>query len=79
MRLIDADALIDSLTVDQMECYGCPEPEWMDEIIEILEHAPTIHIKGIGVPNDCLSCKIRGCDKETYLVTGGIPDDCPLG
>lgn len=42
MRLIDADALIDSLKVDQMECYGCPEPEWMDEIIEILEHTPTV-------------------------------------
>lgn len=41
MRLIDADALIESLSVDPIGCMGCPEPEWIDELIDILETAPT--------------------------------------
>lgn len=45
MRLIDADALIDDLSVNQMECAGCPEPEWIDEMIRVLEEAPTINIQ----------------------------------
>ena len=42
MKLIDADALIESLAVDQNECPGCPEPEWIDELIRVLNAAPTV-------------------------------------
>lgn len=42
MRLIDADALVESLSVDPVECPGCPEPEWMNEIIMVLNNAPTV-------------------------------------
>lgn len=41
-RLIDADALIKSLEVDPVECPGCPEPEYLQEFIELLNGAPTI-------------------------------------
>lgn len=41
-RLIDADALIKSLMVDPMECPGCPEPEHLEEFIELLKNAPTV-------------------------------------
>lgn len=41
-RLIDADALIKSLEVDPVECPGCPEPEYLGELIELLREAPTI-------------------------------------
>lgn len=40
-RLIDADAIIKSLMVDPVECPGCPEPEELGEIIDILNEAPT--------------------------------------
>lgn len=42
MRLLDADALIAALEVDPIECPGCPEPEFLPEIIELLREAPTI-------------------------------------
>lgn len=42
MRLIDADALVDTLSVDPIGCAGCPEPEFMDELIDILDTAPTV-------------------------------------
>lgn len=41
-RLIDADALIQSLEVDPVECPGCPEPEYLGELKELLKGAPTI-------------------------------------
>ena len=41
-RLIDAEALIKSLEVDPVECPGCPEPEYLRELKELLEGAPTI-------------------------------------
>lgn len=41
-RLIDADALIKSLMVDPVECPGCPEPEYLEEFIELLKNAPTV-------------------------------------
>lgn len=47
MRLIDADALIESLQVDQKICFGCPEPEWLNELIQILDNAPTIEMEEI--------------------------------
>ena len=42
MRLIDADALVDALSVDPIGCAGCPEPEFMGELIDILDTAPTV-------------------------------------
>lgn len=44
MRLIDADALIESLTIDPIGCMGCPEPEWLEELSDILDTAPTIEM-----------------------------------
>ena len=41
-RLIDADALLDALEVDPIECPGCPEPEFLPEIRALLEEAPTV-------------------------------------
>ena len=41
-RLIDADALIKSLEVNPVECPGCPEPEYLEEFIELLREAQTI-------------------------------------
>lgn len=41
MRLINADALIESLLINPEECPGCPEPEWIEEFIEVIEMAPT--------------------------------------
>lgn len=42
MKLIDADKLIEELTVDPVEYPGCPEPEWLEEFIRILEEAPEV-------------------------------------
>ena len=47
MRLIDADALVDTLSVDPIGCAGCPEPEFMDELIDILDTAPTVKARVI--------------------------------
>lgn len=44
MRLIDADALIESLLIDPEECPGCPEPEWLEYMILTLETAPEVDI-----------------------------------
>lgn len=41
-KLIDADALIQNLSVDPGECPGCPEPEFLNDLIEILKAAPVI-------------------------------------
>lgn len=46
-RLIDADALMDSLSVDPIGCMGCPEPEFMEELSDIIDCAPTIETKEI--------------------------------
>ena len=43
MKLIDVDELIESLTVDQLDCPGCPEPEFLPELIEILKEAPEVN------------------------------------
>lgn len=40
MKLVDVDELIKSLTVNQLDCPGCPEPEFLPELIEILKEAP---------------------------------------
>lgn len=39
-KLINASELIRSLQVDPIECPGCPEPEFLEELIAILEAAP---------------------------------------
>lgn len=41
-KLIDADALIRDLSVDPYECPGCPEPEFLQDLINVLESAPSI-------------------------------------
>lgn len=41
-KLIDADALIESLSINPYECPGCPEPEYLEEIITLLETAPEV-------------------------------------
>lgn len=38
-KFIDADALIERLSVDPVSCPGCPEPEFLPELIEILKQA----------------------------------------
>lgn len=47
MRLIDADALMESLTVDPIGCMGCPEPEFLEELSDILDCAPTVDVKAL--------------------------------
>lgn len=42
MRLIDADALIESLSINPEDCPGCPEPEWLEELACVLALAPTV-------------------------------------
>lgn len=41
-RLIDADALIEGLTVDPIACPGCPEFEGMEDLCNLLDSAPTV-------------------------------------
>ena len=41
-RLIDADALIESLLVDPVACPGCPEPEDLESLILMLESTATL-------------------------------------
>ena len=43
MRLIDADELIRALQIDQEICFGCPEPEWFGELIQVVDNAPTVN------------------------------------
>ena len=50
MRLIDADALIKQLSVNQIDCPGCPEPEFLPELIEVLKQAPSVQSVA-----DCIS------------------------
>lgn len=42
MRLIDADALIESLSINPEDCPGCPEPEWLEELADVLALAPAV-------------------------------------
>ena len=68
MRLIDADALIESLTVDPVGCMGCPEPEWLDELSDILNTAPSIDLVTCG---ECMYREV--CSNATdygYCSTG---------
>lgn len=38
-KLIDADEIIAALTVDPYDCIGCPEPEFMQDIVNLLREA----------------------------------------
>ena len=75
MRLIDADALIESLMVDPVECYGCPEPEGLEDLINLLESAPEVR-------GECFHCggRVIWCsdfDSEDYgLPEGGLIHEC---
>ena len=52
-RLIDADALLDALEVDPIECPGCPEPEFLPEIRALLEEAPPVDAVEVVRCRDC--------------------------
>ena len=43
-KYIDVDALIESLTIDPVMCPGCPEAEFLPELIEILRQAPAADV-----------------------------------
>ena len=52
MKFIDADALIEQLSVNQVDCPGYPEPEFLPELIEVLRQAPSVQSV-----TDCISRK----------------------
>ena len=54
-RLIDADALIESLLINPEECPGCPEPEWIEEFVNIIDLAPTVEIPTHGTDSNALN------------------------
>jgi len=58
MKLIDADKLIEELSVDPVECPGCPEPEWLEEFVRILENATPVGSDSGGV-YECFHCGAR--------------------
>lgn len=67
MHLTDADALIAALEVDPIECPGCPEPEFLPEIIELLREAPTIDAVPVVRCRDCKwSDWYTGFDGKVY-------------
>lgn len=76
MRPIDADALIRSLEVDPVECPGCPEPEYLGEIIEMLREAPTIDISPDARVKELLELVEEIC-KDVRETHGG-DDVCGL-
>lgn len=47
MKLVDADALIEQLTINPEECPGCPEPEWLEDFIDMLDSAQEVDIESI--------------------------------
>lgn len=61
MRLIDADALIDSLVIDPVSCPGCPEMEDLEDFINIIDSAPTVLVQ-------------RYCHKCGTRIDGGTWD-----
>lgn len=44
MKLVDADEIIKDLSVDPVECPGCPEPECLETFIQILEEAEEVKV-----------------------------------
>ena len=47
-KLIDATELIQQLSVDPVKCPGCPEPEFLPELIDVLEAAPAVDVYGMN-------------------------------
>lgn len=39
-KIVDVEELIRMLSVDPTECPGCPEPEFLPDLIRVLEEAP---------------------------------------
>lgn len=83
MRLIDADALMESLTIDPIGCMRCPEPEWLEELSDILDTAPTIetqvvHCRDCKYASRCISEVVFSSHRggNTYFRT---VDWCSLG
>ena len=46
-KLVDADEIIASLSVDPYECTGCPEPEFLQDMISVLAEAPSAIKEGV--------------------------------
>lgn len=73
MRLIDADVLINSLLIDPIACMGCPEPEFMQELSDILDTAPTFDLIR------CKECKHwysdADCGMACEFTNMGQPED----
>lgn len=42
MRLIDADRLIEAITINPVECPGCPEPEWAEDMVNLIDAMPSV-------------------------------------
>ncbi len=57
-KYVNADRLISSLEIDPFECPGCPEPEYLPELIELLRQAPAADVVE---PVRCAHCK--WCDE----------------
>lgn len=78
-KLIDADALIHGLRVDPAECPGCPEPEFLDDIISLLEEAPAVDavpvVRGRWSGDFCSKCGISKYNFIRIL----HDDDGPFG
>ena len=36
-KLIDADALMEALSINPEMCPGCPEPEWLQELSDLFD------------------------------------------
>ena len=63
MKLVDVDELIKSLTVNQLDCPGCPEPEFLPELIEILKEAPEAELP---INNSWFQITLPPTDKYEY-------------
>jgi len=78
-KLIDADALIQSLMIDPVECPGCPEPEFLSDLIEVLKTAPpvdavpVVHGHWIDIDTETYTWKIRcsRCGHERSMMSTG--------
>ena len=53
-KYVDAGALIANLSVDPNENPGCPEPEYLPELIELLRQAPA---EDVVRPVRCRECR----------------------
>lgn len=76
-KLIDADALIESLSINPEMCPGCPEPEWLQELCDLFdtteesvvrckdcEHFAEIRVKQFGRTDEYSNCIWWGRDTK---------------